>query len=387
MQNTTSDNQSIGARHPQLASPLARVCLLVYLLVIVYATLYPLTGWHDAMSDPFSFINFSMPRYWTGFDLITNVLAYLPLGCLLVFALYPRWQRLAAVLFAVLAGALFSFTLECIQNYLPTRVPSSLDLLTNTSGCLLGALFGMWQTRAFLDHGYLHLMRKRWFAPEASRGLLALGLWPMAQLYPQTFLFGHGQAMPLISEGLSELIGTPIDVHHLMFYGGEISIYQFWLAEVVITASGFCGAVLSMLWMLRSSAPRWRLTLYLFMATLAAKTLASALAFAPDQAFLWLTPGAQGGLLIGGLMLFGFSFAPSGAQRRLAALMLLVSLVVVNLVPENPYFNANLQSWTQGKFLNFNGAAQMLALLWPILAIWCVWHPDQHFYAKTAPSN
>ncbi len=381
MQNTHSHS----LRHPPLASPLARVCLVVYLLVIGYASLYPLTGWHDAMSDPLSFINFRMPRYWTGFDLATNVLAYMPLGCFLVFALYPRWQKLAAVLLAVLAGGLLSATMECIQNYLPTRVPSSLDLLTNTTGCLLGALFGVWQTRAFLDHGYLHLMRKRWFSSEASRGLLALGLWPMAQLYPQTFLFGHGQAMPLISERLSELVGMPIDLHQLMFYGGEISIYQFWLAEVVITASGLCGAVLSMMWMLRSTAPRWRLVLYLIATTLVAKSLASALAFAPEQAFLWLTPGAQGGLVIGAFLLFGFSFAPNAAQRRLAALMLLVSLVVVNLVPENPYFNANLQAWTQGKFLNFNGAAQMLALLWPVLAIWSVWHPDQHFHAKAAP--
>jgi hypothetical protein len=191
--------------------------------------------------------------------------------------------------------------------------------------------------------------------------------------------------MPLISERLSELVGMPIDLHQLMFYGGEISIYQFWLAEVVITASGLCGAVLSMMWMLRSTAPRWRLVLYLIATTLVAKSLASALAFAPEQAFLWLTPGAQGGLVIGAFLLFGFSFAPNAAQRRLAALMLLVSLVVVNLVPENPYFNANLQAWTQGKFLNFNGAAQMLALLWPVLAIWSVWHPDQHFHAKAAP--
>ncbi len=370
-------------RHPQLASPLARVCLVAYLLLICYASLYPLSGWHDAASDPFSFLAFSLPRYWTGFDLITNVLAYIPLGCLLVFSLYPHLQRLPAVLLALCGGALLSFGMEYVQNYLPTRVPSMLDLLTNLSGTLLGALFAVWQTRAFLDHGYLHLMRKRWFTLDASRGLLALGLWPMAQLYPQTFLFGHGQAMPLVSEGLSTLLGSPIDLHHWMFYGGQISIYQFWLAEVVITASGLCGTVLTMLWMLRSHAPRWQLGLVLLALSLTAKTLAYALAFAPEHAFLWLTPGAQGGLVIGALLLYGFSFAPSGAQRRLAALMLLISLVVVNLVPENPYFNANLQAWTQGKFLNFNGAAQMLALLWPVLAIWCVWHPDQ-FHHKPA---
>ncbi|MBI3229363.1 MAG: hypothetical protein HYZ45_04020, partial [Burkholderiales bacterium] len=79
-----------GGRHPPQASPLARVCLVVYLLVISYASLYPLSGWHDAATPLLAFLTVTMPRYWTAFDIITNVLAYIPLGCLLVFALYPR---------------------------------------------------------------------------------------------------------------------------------------------------------------------------------------------------------------------------------------------------------------------------------------------------------
>jgi hypothetical protein len=63
------------------------------------------------------------------------------------------------------------------------------------------------------------------------------------------------------------------------------------------------------------------------------------------------------------------------AQRRVAAFSLLLSLSVVNLVPANPYFLATLQTWVQGKFLNFNGAAQFLSLLWPFLAFWFLFHP------------
>ena len=33
-----------------------------------------------------------------------------------------------------------------------------------------------------------------------------------------------------------------------------------------------------------------------------------------------------------------------------------------------------MQGWTQGKFLNFNGAAQFLSLLWPFLALWFLLH-------------
>ena len=88
-----------------------------------------------------------------------------------------------------------------------------------------------------------------------------------------------------------------------------------------------------------------------------------------------MTPGAQGGLLFGSAMLFGLAFAPPIAQRRVAVTMLLISLMVANVVPANPYFAATLQAWVQGKFLNFNGAAQFLSLFWPFFALWFLLHP------------
>jgi hypothetical protein len=107
---------------------------------------------------------------------------------------------------------------------------------------------------------------------------------------------------------------------------------------------------------------------------LAVKAMASALFFAPENAFAWLTPGAQGGLLFGTAMVFGLAFAPPVAQRRIAAVMLVISLLVVNIVPANPYFVVTLQTWVQGKFLNFNGAAQFLSLFWPFFALWFLLH-------------
>jgi hypothetical protein len=34
-----------------------------------------------------------------------------------------------------------------------------------------------------------------------------------------------------------------------------------------------------------------------------------------------------------------------------------------------------MQAWIQGKFLNFNGAAQFLSLVWPFFALYFLWHP------------
>jgi hypothetical protein len=89
-----------------------------------------------------------------------------------------------------------------------------------------------------------------------------------------------------------------------------------------------------------------------------------------------VTPGAEGGFIIGLIMLSGLVFAPQVAQRRLAIVTLVLSLVVVNTIPVNPYFVSTLQGWVQGKFLNFNGAAQFLSLLWPFFALWFLLLPS-----------
>jgi hypothetical protein len=126
---------------------------------------------------------------------------------------------------------------------------------------------------------------------------------------------------------------------------------------------------------LRRGAPSAKLAVLLMAAALVFKSLAIALFFAPEHAFIWVTPGAQGGLLFGSAMMFGLAFAPPVAQRRIGVAMLIICLVVVNTVPANPYFIATLQTWVQGKFLNFNGAAQFLSLLWPFFALWYLLHP------------
>ncbi|WP_338846692.1 VanZ family protein [Massilia sp. W12] len=372
-------------RPPPQASPMARIYLLLYLALIVYASLYPWSAWREPNAPLLSWLVWRMPRYWTWFDLLANIIAYMPLGTLGVFALYPRVQRWPALLLALALGALLSGGIESAQSWLPTRVPSILDWWANLAGSLLGAALGWWQTRAFLDHGYLHLMRKRWFIPSASRGLLAAGLWPLAQLQPQAYLFGHGQFMPVLSDLLSDLLDMPIDLLSFTPYGGQFDIAQYWLAETVMCACGLAGAVLSMSWLMRPAAPRWRLLALLLAACLGVKTFSSALVFTPEHALLWLTPGAQGGLLLGGLMLAGLLQTPPGVQRRLAALCLLLALATANLTPLNPYFSASLQTWAKGQFINFNGAAQILALSWPLLAVWCVWHPSHD--APPAPST
>jgi VanZ family protein len=357
-------------------SPVARGALLAYLLLIVYASWYPFSGWRSSGLSPFVFLNLIPPRYWTGFDVLVNIVGYIPFGTLLVLAMYPLARGVWAVLLAALFGILVSGTMEAVQGYLPSRVPSNLDLLTNALGCLLGAILGALWARSLLDQSRLYRLRRRWFAPHASQGLVLLALWPLAQIYPQGYLFGHGQVLPIISEWLSEWLDSNIDLVALLRPGPPMSVEQYWLSETIITACGMTGAALTLLCLMRRAAPRYTLMLAMLAAALVTKTLASSLLFTPDNAFVWITPGAEGGFLIGLIMLAGLAFAPQVAQRRLAVVTLVLSLIVVNTTPVNPYFVSTLQGWVQGKFLNFNGAAQFLSLLWPFFALWFLLLPS-----------
>ncbi|MFC4930808.1 VanZ family protein [Massilia sp. GCM10023247] len=357
-------------------SPISRAALLAYLLLIVYASWFPFSGWRSNGLPLLSFLNLVKQRYWTGFDVMVNIVGYVPLGVLLVLAMYPFVRGVWAALLATVLGILVSGTMETVQNFLPSRVPSNLDLLTNSAGTFIGACLGPLLARGLLLEGRLNRLRRRWFAPHASQGLVLLALWPLAQIYPQSFLFGHGQVLPIVSGWLSNLFDEDIDLVAMLRPGPAMSVEQYWLSETIITACGMTGAALTLLCLLRRGAPRYTLVLLMVGAALVVKALASSLLFRPDNAFVWVTPGAEGGFLIGAIMLAGLAFAPQLAQRRLAVVSLILSLIVVNTIPANPYFMLTLQGWVQGKFLNFNGAAQFLSLMWPFFALWFLLLPS-----------
>ncbi|WP_395006318.1 VanZ family protein [Undibacterium sp.] len=352
------------------ASPLSRASLVAYAVLIVYASLYPFSDWHFENLAAFSAQLSQWPRYWSKFDAIVNVLGYIPFGVLLVFSVYPRLRSRWSFLLASISVCSMSLLMESIQFFLPNRVTSLLDLITNASGGILGAWCGVMLVPFILESGRLQSLRNKWLQRESPPELVVLGLWPLAQIFPQAFLFGHGQILPVLSLWCEEYLDVTIDLSAYLRHGIELSPETYLLSETIITACACTGAILICLSLLNRSAPKLALACSLLIAGLAVKALSSALMFQPENAFLWLAPGAKGGILISTIMLYGFSFAPSHAQRRLAVLLLGISLLMVNLIPSNPYFLNTLQTMVQGKMLNFYGAAQFLSLTWPFIAIW-----------------
>src|SRR5487761_2412367 len=103
-------------KSPPRPSPLARYLLLAYVLLIVYGSLYPFSGWRDQGVCPFAYLAGRLPRYITAFDVVTNLLAYMPLGFLALLALHPHLRGKLAFAAASLAGCFLSLAMEALQT-------------------------------------------------------------------------------------------------------------------------------------------------------------------------------------------------------------------------------------------------------------------------------
>lgn len=335
------------------SSKLARHLALVYLALIIYASLYPLSGWQDSGLSPWVFLEASWPRYWTVFDLAINIAAYAPLGFLVTLALDRPNHRYVAPLLATVLAILVSLAMETAQNWLPTRVPSLLDLVCNGVGALLGALLA-WRVGGRLFTRIAALEREL-LAPVAGAelGLTLLGLWMIAQLSPETILFGSGD--------LRRVFG---DFEAMRYEAEPLAQMEAFVVAFNLLAIGLFARQLL--------APHVFVVppLFLFIVgALAVRALATAIVVGPADAFGWLTPGALRGLLVGSLALLLASYLPAGWRTAIASMALLAGTVTVNLAPESPYRLEALATWRQGHFLNFNGLTRWTSIIWPFIAL------------------
>ena len=329
--------------------------MLVYALLVIYASLHPFSGWRDQGAGAFAYLTGGLPRYITAFDLVTNFAAYLPLGFFTLLALHPRVRGALAFTAAGLAGCGLSLALEALQTFLPSRIPSNLDLATNTLGAFAGAGLAFAFGVDLLGSGRMYALRHRWFLAghQVDLGLVLLALWLFTQLNPETLLFGNGD--------LRGLLETPPAVLH--------PVEVFIQGEAAVAACNIVAVGLILSCLTRDASPRRRVLLALYTAALGLKTAAVGELLRAQHVFAWLTPGALLGLAGGALLLMLALVLPRAARLALAGMLLMAATVLVNLTPENPYFANALAQWPQGYFLNFNGVTHLVSLAWPFVAL------------------
>jgi VanZ family protein len=346
--------------HKTSAWPLA----LVYAALVVFASLFPFSGWRAQGIAPTVFLLAPLPPpYWTGFDVGTNMAGYAPLGFLLALALLRTGRGRWAVPLALLAGALLSLALEFLQIYLPQRVPSNLDWLLNVCGTLFGASLALWLERLGAIARWARF-RQRWFLPDARGALVLLALWPWALLFPAAEPFGLGQVLERLEGALAQVLeGTPF-LAWLPVRDEPLQPLSPW-AEMWCVALGLW---VPCLLACSATAAGWRRAALAWAAVLAGvgvSALSAALSFGPSHAWDWLSAPVGAGLFLGGTLVLLALALPPRACGLLLLVALPVQLALLNQAPASAYFAQTLQDWEQGRFIRFYGLGQWLGWLWP----------------------
>ena len=350
--------------HKTSAWPLA----LIYVALIVFASLFPFEGWRAQGISPWVFLTARIPPpYWTWFDVNINIAGYAPLGFLLALAcLRSGWPR-AAVPVAAASGALLSLSMEFLQIYLPRRVPSNLDLALNAAGALLGALAAALLERLGAIARWSRF-RQQWFVPDARGALVLLALWPWALLFPAALPFGLGQVWQRLEDALVELLqGTPflewLPLREAplvqMSRGGEMLAVA--LGLLIPCLLGYCAV--------RQVGRRALLAAGAAAIGVAVTALSASLSWGPMHAWEWLTPAAGVGIVLGLALALALVALPRRACAAVLLVVLMLHLELLNDAPPNAYFAQTLQAWEQGRFLRFYGLGQWLDWLWPHAAL------------------
>jgi len=342
----------LSARYAR-SSKLVAYLTVAYLLLVVYASLSPFTGWRVPNDEATRFLLAGWPSYIVASDVVLNILAYMPLGLLLTLLWMGRVPRRVAVVLSVGVGMLLSLSIEFAQAYLVTRISSNVDVLTNSIGALWGAMAAhVWGERWLLS-GELHRLRETHFRAGARTDVafVLLALWLLTQLNADIWLFGNGDLRHLIPANL----------------GLRYSADAYLLLEAGVAALNFAGVAFLTGAIARSFAAGAVSVTALILTALMLKTIASMALFIPGNPGLWLTPGSVLGLVAGMMLWLPLARRSPVRAMRAAAICFAGGFLLVNLAPENPYLVAALQIMQRGHFLRFNAMTGLLSSWWPFM--------------------
>ena len=336
---------------------LARILAIAYLVVIAYTSLQPFRGWWVPPEEIRLFLSAPWPRYITLEDVLINIAAYAPLGFLLARAFMARFRVPRAVLVAAALAALTSVAMETVQMFMPARIASNVDVLTNGIGGLIGALAApLFAPTRGLGMRLAHL-RQQWFVYglTADVGLVLVCIWLATQLHPTAQLFATGD--------LRDTFELPAWLMHTP----QLLV----AAEAAVAGLNVLGVGLMIVALTRESMPRGTAAAAVLAAGFATKGFASFTIAKAAGPFSWLTPGVVLGVLLSAVALYGLSHVQRRVQWLVAVLAFVAAIAAINIAPENPYLSVPPKLLTAGPthFLSFSNIVRTLSELWPFLAV------------------
>lgn len=340
-------------------SLLRRYLAAGYALFIIYASLSPFSGWQE-QGFTFAEVLASPFRHtYTAFDALSNLLAYLPLGVLLALTFRAHVDAKRSVVAATLSGLLLSVLMEYLQTWLPGRISSNADIVSNTAGMFAGALLAVFVVRqnwfARVTAWRIGLFRK---GAGVDFGLALLMLWMFAQINPSLPMLGN------------VFITEPV-------YGLAMMMpdepFDLWESAAVALNLMMAGLLLLTLLHERRHAV---VGLVLMLCTVAlAKFVAAATLLKSWALLLWLNGEAMLGIVVGLLLMAAIGWLSRLWLFRMAALAALCYLLLVHLVLDSGTQSAamRLYYWRYGHLRNYVGLSQILSSLFPLLLGGYLW--------------
>jgi VanZ family protein len=362
---------ALSLRQRSSAAPLA----LVYAALVLYASLYPFTGWRWPPGPSLgALLALPWPPWRDPFDVWSNVLGYMPLGALLYVAQVRGGRAVwRSALVALLAASALSYLTEVVQQFLPGRVPSRVDWALNSAGAAAGAaLAAMLQALGLLQRW--QALRERWFLRDSAGGLSLLALWPVGLLFPTPAPLGVGHVAKQLRDTLLALFEGVPWAHGFvdLLQGTDMGAQPLPpLSDALVQLLGLLAPCLVAFSVAPRGLRRASLVVGLLLLGVLATTLSTALSFGPANALAWQTPQTLPALALGALLAAGCALLEPRAAAGLGLAVLGALVVLVSQAPVDPYFADSLQRWEQGRFIRFHGLALWIGWLWPYAAM--VW--------------
>ena len=127
-----------------------RKLLYVYLLVIYLGIILSFTifrrpaGSREGIVNLYINLGFGLrgntPSLWSSAFSVLNILLFIPWG-MIIYPLIQKKRRLVGVVLSTLIGTLTSVCIECLQLITGTGMFEVTDMVTNTAGTFIGAVF------------------------------------------------------------------------------------------------------------------------------------------------------------------------------------------------------------------------------------------------------
>jgi VanZ family protein len=331
-----------------------------YALFIVYASLSPFVGWREQGLDFVEVLGAPLQLTYTAFDAFINLLSYLPLGFLAVIALRARCGTLSSVIFGLCLGILLSTGMEYLQMYLPARVSSNMDLLSNSAGVLLGALLAA----SLASWTWLFTILIRWRSglfhqgKEMDSGLAMLALWMFGQINPSLPMLGNVFISEVARQPFATLPHTPFN----WWESGAVTLNLLMLGVLMLTLLRLPRNVVSAL-------------LAVLSVVALAKFITAAVLLKSWALLLWINSEAVLGMLLGMLLLLSVLWLPRATVISSGAAVCITYFVMVNFLFDSntPAAAMSVYHWHYGHLLNYNGLAQTITLIFPLLLMLHLW--------------